>query len=64
MNSFESISKKKGVKGTLNYYYGIRSNVAHRGKSFSMDFERIESSLSELKLIFEKILNIHNYNLQ
>lgn len=62
-NSFESISKKKGVKGALNYYYGIRSNVAHRGKSFFMDFERIESSLSELKLIFEKILNIHNYNL-
>jgi hypothetical protein len=57
---FESISKKKGVKGALNYYYGIRSNVAHRGKSFDMDFKRIESSLLELKLIFEKILNIHN----
>ena len=61
--SFETISKKKGVKGALNYYYGIRSNVAHRGKSFIMDFERIEASLNELKLIFQNILNTHNYKI-
>jgi hypothetical protein len=40
----------------LEYYYQIRSNIAHRGKAVVLDHERVLSSLSELLLIFRGVL--------
>lgn len=42
----------------LNYYYTIRCNATHRGKSApNEDYEILKQSLEELLLIFEDIIN-------
>jgi hypothetical protein len=43
-------------RGSLEYYYQIRSNVTHRGKAVPHDFERVLKSLTELKAIFGNVL--------
>lgn len=43
-------------KKCLNYYYQIRSNIAHRGKAIFDDTELVYSALSEMSGIFKKIL--------
>ena len=45
----------------MEYYYGIRSNMVHRGKEVFSDTDRISESFLELKLIFENILQSHGY---
>jgi hypothetical protein len=45
----------------MEYYYGIRSNMVHRGKEVFSDTFRISESFIELKLIFEDILKSHGY---
>ena len=42
--------------GSLNYYYQVRSNITHRGKTAFDDFDTINSSLNELKTIFRSVL--------
>lgn len=43
---------------TINYYYQIRSNLVHRGKSIHRDYELLKSALQELLMIFEKLFEI------
>ena len=40
----------------VNYYYTIRSNVAHRGKEPENNFEALEDSLNDLLKIFDYII--------
>jgi len=42
-------------KKSLNYYYQVRSNLTHRGKSAHNDFKIIKSSLEELFKIFVRV---------
>jgi len=44
-------------KGSLKYYYQVRSNVVHRGKAVTHDFDTVKSSLEELLAIFKDLLN-------
>ena len=41
---------------SIDYYYQVRSNAVHRGKSVTLDFDIIKSSLKELLVIFKDIL--------
>jgi hypothetical protein len=54
-----SLDKTKGVKKILGYYYGIRSNMVHRGKEVFSDTDKIKESFHELIMIFKNILNSH-----
>lgn len=54
-------SKKVTLKATdpkkaLDYYYQLRSNVVHRGKSAPQDHEKLVKSLEELLTIFRRVL--------
>jgi hypothetical protein len=40
----------------LDYYYQIRSNITHRGKTAIRDHEMLRESLSELLDIFQRVL--------
>lgn len=42
---------------SIRYYYQVRSNTIHRGKSVTSDFEIVKSSLEELLAIFKDILD-------
>ena len=42
---------------TLKYYYTIRCNVVHRGKSMLGDFKMLKQATEELLEIFKEILN-------
>ena len=42
---------------SIRYYYQIRSNVVHRGKAVTRDFETVKLSLKELLAIFKDLLN-------
>lgn len=41
----------------FKYYYQIRSNLSHRGKGISNEFEKVRDSLGELLAITEGYLN-------
>ena len=41
---------------SIRYYYQVRSNVIHRGKSVNADFTTMKSSLEELLFIFKELL--------
>jgi hypothetical protein len=47
---------------SINYYYQLRSNIVHRGKSVNSDIERLESSLEELIKIFKDVLRTAFYD--
>jgi len=61
INEVLTLDRHKGAKRNIEYYYGIRSNMVHRGKEVFSDTFRISESFIELKLIFEDILNSHGY---
>lgn len=61
INEILVLDKNKGAKKIMEYYYGIRSNMVHRGKEVFSDTFRISDSFVELKLIFEEILKCHGY---
>lgn len=61
INEILVLDKNKGAKKIMEYYYGIRSNMVHRGKEVFSDTFRISDSFGELKLIFEEILKCHGY---
>lgn len=42
---------------TLNYYYTLRCNIVHRGKSKGYDYKLVETATRELLEIFKDILN-------
>ncbi|MDR4496996.1 MAG: hypothetical protein MRK02_03580 [Candidatus Scalindua sp.] len=42
---------------SIRYYYQVRSNVVHRGKAVTRDFDIVKSSLQELLTIFKDLLN-------
>ncbi len=46
---------------SINYYYQVRSNSIHRGKSVHLDFDIIRSSLTELYAIFKDVLQESKY---
>jgi hypothetical protein len=61
INDILVLNKNKPPKKNLDYYYGIRSNMVHRGKDAFVDSIRISDAFMELKMIFEAILEEHNY---
>ena len=42
---------------SIRYYYQVRSNVVHRGKAVTRDFDIVKLSLKELLAIFRDLLN-------
>jgi hypothetical protein len=42
---------------SIKYYYQVRSNVVHRGKVVTRDFDTVKLSLKELLAIFRDLLN-------
>lgn len=44
-------------KKAIGYYYQARSNVVHRGKAVTRDFNTIKKSLEELLAIFRDVLD-------
>tara|TARA_B110001450_G_C17626891_1_gene483539 strand:- start:272 stop:1138 length:867 start_codon:yes stop_codon:yes gene_type:complete len=58
-----TINSQSTAYKRLQYYYGIRSNMVHRGKDVFRDIEIIENAYNEVKLIFEHILKSHGYKL-
>jgi hypothetical protein len=42
---------------SIKYYYQVRSNVVHRGKSVRQDFETLKKSTQELLEIFQDVLD-------
>lgn len=40
----------------IEYYYQVRSNIVHRGKAATQDFERLQAALKELLPIFRGTL--------
>lgn len=44
-------------KGAIDFYYQIRSNITHRGKAVTRDFDIVQKSLTELSQIFHAVLN-------
>lgn len=44
-------------KESLLYYYQVRSNITHRGKAATRDFDTLKHSLEELHKIFRKVLD-------
>jgi hypothetical protein len=61
INEVLTLDRHKGAKRNMEYYYGIRSNMVHRGKEVFSDTDRISESFFELKSIFEGILKSHGY---
>ena len=57
------LDKNAGPKKVLDYYYGMRSNMVHRGKDVFGDVDKIQHALKELEFIFKEILKIHDYDL-
>jgi hypothetical protein len=41
---------------SIRYYYQVRSNIIHRGKAVTKDFDRVKTSLEELLQIFKDLL--------
>lgn len=61
INEVLTLDRHKGAKRNMEYYYGVRSNMVHRGKEVFSDTDRISESFFELKSIFEDILKSHGY---
>lgn len=61
INEVLTLDRHKGAKRNMEYYYGIRSNMVHRGKEVFSDTDKISESFFELKSIFEGILKSHGY---
>jgi hypothetical protein len=61
INEVLVLNRDKGARKIMDYFYGIRSNMVHRGKEVFSDTFRISDSFLELKLIFEEILKCHGY---
>lgn len=53
------LNPSTSVKNILNYYYGLRSNVVHRGKDVFVDIERIRLAFRELVEITEELIKQH-----
>jgi len=47
-------------KKILDYYYGLRSNMVHRGKEVFGDLNRIQFAFNELHQIVAEVLRIHS----
>jgi hypothetical protein len=46
----------------IDYYYQVRSNITHRGKSAVRDYEMLQESLAELLEIFREVLKAAEYD--
>ena len=40
----------------INYYYKVRCNIVHRGKTFFNDYDDVHNSIKELSKIFKEVL--------
>ena len=58
-NNKINLNPSSSIKSILNYYYGLRSNVVHRGKDVFSDIDRITLAFEELVEIAEKLINQH-----
>ena len=54
--SKKAVLDPNNPKKALEYYYQIRSNITHRGKTAVRDHEMLRASLSELLGIFKEVL--------
>lgn len=53
------LDPNSSIKKILEYYYGLRSNLVHRGKEVNGDIYRIENAFNELHQIMTEIIRIH-----
>ena len=56
-NNKIKLNPSSSIKSILNYYYGLRSNVVHRGKDVFRDSDRISLAFEELVEIVERLIN-------
>jgi hypothetical protein len=54
------LDPNSSIKKILEYYYGLRSNMVHRGKDVFGDINRIENAFNELHQIMTEIIRIHH----
>ena len=54
------LNPSSSIKSIINYYYGLRSNVVHRGKDVFGDIDRISLAFEELVEIVERLINQHH----
>ena len=48
--------KRDKPENSSLYFYGVRSNLSHRGKGAYADGEKVRKSLNELLAIFDRLL--------
>lgn len=53
------LNSASSIKKILEYYYGLRSNMVHRGKNVFRDINRISDAFDELYQLVEAIIKIH-----
>ena len=53
------LNSASSIKKILEYYYGLRSNMVHRGKNVFGDINRISDAFDELYQLVEVIIKIH-----
>lgn len=53
------LNSASSIKKILEYYYGLRSNMVHRGKNVFGDINRISDAFDELYQLVEAIIKIH-----
>ena len=53
------LNSASSIKKILEYYYGLRSNMVHRGKNVFGDINRISDAFDELYQVVEVIIKIH-----
>ena len=56
-NNKIKLNPSSSIKSILNYYYGLRSNIVHRGKDVFGDIDRINLAFEELVEIVERLIN-------
>ncbi|MFI5457088.1 MAG: hypothetical protein ACHRXM_16710 [Isosphaerales bacterium] len=52
----KEVLRRDNPRKALDYYYQIRSNITHRGKSAVRDYGMLLASLTELHAIFQRVL--------
>ncbi len=58
----EPSSHEMNYKKMIDYYYKLRSNITHRGKSGIKNTSNLDKSLSELMFIIEELWQLKKFN--
>ena len=56
------LNPSSSIKKILDYYYGLRSNMVHRGKNVFGDIDRIGYAFDELYQIVDGLIKLHVIN--